>query len=300
MTRPITAPATPAAGISTRAMLADLTISLWAGQKYDRRVSQEVADSHRTTVDAGRYNKQLIAKTARADLVRVERLATNYHHFVSLPWLNSGARIFPAALFFDYTQKMNGYQREFDAAADAFTRAYPQIIADAQRSLNGLFNAADYPDPRVIRSKFGLRVTLLPLPDAGDFRVDLGDADIARLQADFTRTRDELFTNAIREVVERIQEVVGRMAERLRAYKVTEQGTEGVFRDTLVTNVRDLAAVLPALNITANAQLEDLIDRIQASLCRHDAEILRENTTVREQTATAAEDILAHVSSFFA
>jgi len=296
MTATMTAPA----GISTRAMLADLTISSWSGRKYDRKVSDDVATQHNATSDAGRYNKRLIARKAQEDLERIARTAFRYHYFVTLPWLDSGVRVFPSALYFDYVTKMNASERAFNEAADRFAAAYPQMITDAQRDLNGLFNASDYPAPSAIRSKFAFRIAMLPLPDATDFRVDLGDEQVKKLQEQFVQTRDALFNRAIGEVVGRIQEVVGRMAERLRAYKVTDDKTEGVFRDTLVTNIRDLVAVLPALNVTEDDRLDDLIDRVRTSLCAHDADVLRENTTVRIETADAADEILAHVNAFFA
>ncbi len=290
----------PAASLSTRAMLTDLTIRSWSGRKHDKVISQEVATTHGAAADAGRYNKRLIARAALDELAKIAREAFAYNYDVTLPWLGSGTRIFPSVLYFDYVQKMRAYERAFDAAADRFAAAYPQVIADAQRDLNSLFKADDYPPPHKIRRHFAFQITILPLPDQTDFRVDLGDAEIATLQENFARTQNAIIETAIGEVVERIRAVVARMAERLRAYKVTDAGTEGVFRDSLVTNVRDLVAILPALNITEDAKLTDLITRVRDSLCLHDADVLRENEGVRIETADAADEILAHVSAFFA
>jgi hypothetical protein len=50
------------------------------------------------------------------------------------------------------------------------------------------------------------------------------------------------------------------MADRLAAYKVTEQGVEHPFRDTVVPNLVKLVDVLPKLNITNDSELERLAE----------------------------------------
>ena len=50
--------------IQNSAMLVSLTVKQWAARKYDKRVSHEVAKTHNTDVDVGRYNKQLLEKSA--------------------------------------------------------------------------------------------------------------------------------------------------------------------------------------------------------------------------------------------
>ena len=285
--------------LSTRAMLSDLSISVWSGRKYDRKVSDEVATSHNATQDAGRYNKRLVAKQALQKIAQVQRDAFSSYYKKSMPWADSGLRIFPASLYLDFVDEVKQLERKFDAAVDEFASAYPQVIEDAKRDLNGLFNAGDYPSPKHIKKHFAFSVTMMPLPDVSDFRVDLSDATVAQLQADWQRGQDAMVNAMLNDALKRITDVVGRMSERLHAYKVTDDKTEGVFRDTLVSNVRELSAILPALNVSQDAKLDGIIAAMGA-LTKHDASTLREDDVTRATVATAADEILESVSEFFA
>jgi hypothetical protein len=55
------------------------------------------------------------------------------------------------------------------------------------------------------------------------------------------------------------------LAERLQAYKVTDEGVEHPFRDSVVAKLVKLVDVLPKLNVTADPELERL-DRRSACL----------------------------------
>jgi hypothetical protein len=71
---------------------------------------------------------------------------------------------------------------------------------------------------------------------------------------------------ASRELWQRLYEAVSHMAERLQVYKVTEEGVEHPFRDSVVTNLVKLVDVLPKLNVTGDPELERLAAQVRASL----------------------------------
>jgi hypothetical protein len=166
-----------------------------------------------------------------------------------------------------------------------------------------MFDQRDYPSRHDIRALFVLDVKIMPCPDAGDFRVDLAEEHAADIRADVEARVREALDDAMRDTRERILKVVGHMAERLRAYRPAgKRGdkTEGAFRDSLVDNVRDLAALLPAFNLTNDPLLDRIAEKIRRDLCAHDAETLRQSPTRRKATAERAEAILKDVSEFLA
>jgi hypothetical protein len=174
-------------------------------------------------------------------------------------------------------------------------------VEDARTRLNGLFNEADYPASDAMKRKFSFRVEVDPVPESADFRVDVGDAQAAQIRSDIeARTRD-MMAVAVRDTYGRVADVVGHMAERLRAFKPGANGTraQGTFHDSLVENVRDLVSLLPALNVTADSNLARIADRMTA-LCRDDADSLRDNATARASVAAEAESIMQEVSEFLA
>ncbi|MDE3075564.1 MAG: hypothetical protein KGJ86_09050, partial [Chloroflexota bacterium] len=127
-----------------------------------------------------------------------------------------------------------------------------------------------------------------------------GDAETERVRASIEEQVNQALDAAMREVWDRIRDVVGHMAERLRAYTVTSDGVNGTFRDTLVQNVRDLVDLLPSLNIQANPALAEFTERMRAELCNYSPQTLRSSKNARERTAAAAEDILSRVEAYAA
>lgn len=288
--------------LSTRAMLARLTIRAWSARKLDRKITDEVNSSHGAAADAGRYNKLLISADSLATLAKIGGEARNAHYVSTLPWADEGSRILPAAAYLDYTAKMREFRVRWNDAAALFVAAYPDYVADARARLNGMFRAEDYPPAEEIGARFALRASVLPCPDASDFRVDIGDTAAAEIRADIEAQSAEALVIAMRDVWSRIADRVEPMVERLKAYKPGGKAdrAEGVFRDSLVENVRELVSILPILNITGDAALTAMASRLDAELCRDSAAELRENPFARQSVAAAAESILSDVSAYLA
>jgi hypothetical protein len=281
-------------------MLCGLTIRQWSARRLDKKVTDEINTSHGAAADAGRYNKALVAKDALAGIVTAANAARSLHYARTLPWLDEGARILPAAGFEAYSNAMRDLRHAFEAAVAAFVAAYPSYVDDARVRLNGMFDPADYPEASEIADPFAFGVRILPVPDAADFRVDLADAQADEIRAAIESAARDALANATRDAWSRVAEVTGRMVERLNAFKPGGPNgrAENVFRDSLVENVRELASILPGLNLTNDPALARIAERMESDLCQHDAADLRESDVLRRDTAKAAADILAEVSDF--
>lgn len=284
--------------LTDRAMLVSLTIKQWTAAKHDKAVSREVATSHNSDVTMGRYNKQLLAKTALEKIKRAAGAARTEHYYRTLPWSDEGFRMLSSAGYFDYSDKMRALQNDFDAAVTEFIQNYPQYVQDARARLNGLFKAEDYPSEKEMRSKFSLGFNVCPVPTASDFRVDLGDAETARVRAEIQAATDATVKTAMSDAFDRVRKVIAHMAESLRNYAVTPDGVQNAFRDSLVGNVCDMAAILPTLNVTGDPALDQIARDITANLCQHSAEDLRTSEWKRADTARRAEEILASMEAY--
>jgi hypothetical protein len=287
--------------LSERAMLVTLNVTQWSARKLDQKVTNQINSEHNAATDAGRYNKLLVSRDAIKELGRIVGEARAFHYAHTLPWRDGGTRLLPSKAYLDYTAKMQAYRVEFTAAVDLFVGQYPQFVEDARLRLNGLFNESDYPAADDIKSKFSFRVEIDPVPESGDFRVDVGDAQAEQIRADIEARTKDMMAVAVKDTYSRIGEVVGHMAERLRKFQPGTDGkrASGTFHDSLVENVRDLVSLLPALNVTGDSNLERIAARMTA-LCRDDADALRDNESARASVAAEAEAIMAEVSDFLA
>ena len=289
----------PAASLASRAMLCSLSISQWSSRKHDPEASEEIAARHGAQAGAGRYHKVLLAPQPLADLNRIAGEARREHYFMTLPWDDAGYRVLPAAAYLDHTAALRGYSEQFAAAAGSFTAAFEQLVGDARLRLGGLFRPEDYPSAKEIREKFSFETKVMPLPDAGDFRVSLGDEETRRIQRQITANVQASLTVASRDLWQRLYDAVSHMVERLGAYKVSDDGAEHPFRDTVVTNLARLMDVLPKLNVTGDPELQRMGEEVRRSLLV-DPKELRKSEESRTETARAAAAIAQQMAGYMA
>jgi hypothetical protein len=288
-----TATGSATATLTSKAMLAKLRIGAWSGAKHDQELAGEIEQKH--TIDAsfkGAYLKRLLSDQSLKRLRSIVTEAREEHRKRTLPWLDQGAgNILSSAGYFEYMRVMNRLRGDFETAVSDFVAAYPGLVAEAKQRLNGAFRASDYPSAHEMQDRFSFKLVILPLPAEGDFRVSLGESEVARIRAEIEDTMAEQLTQAQREVARRIKEAAERMAERLRAYRVTEDKVENPFRDSLVENVRELVNILPTLNIADDPDLTALTQRMRDDLAKWSPDTLRQSSATRERTATAAEQL---------
>jgi hypothetical protein len=290
---------TPEVSLASRAMLCSLSICQWTARKHDPEASEEIAARHGAQGNAGRYNKILLPPQAIGEIQKIAGEARREHYFMTLPWDDAGYRVLPAAAYLDHAAKLREYSQKFAAAADVFADTFDQLVRDSRERLGGLFRAEDYPSAGEIREKFSFETKVMPLPDASDFRLSLGDEETARVQRQITATVQASLTVASRELWQRLYEGVSHMAERLSAYKVSEEGVEHPFRDTIVTNLVRLVEVLPKLNVAGDPELERMAGQVRASLLV-DPKELRKSDASRNETARAAAAIAQQMAGYMA
>lgn len=286
--------------ITERAMLVRLSISSWSATKLDKKVTKEVADKHGVAQDRGRYSKALVAKEQLEDVRKLASEFRTWHYEQTLPWDDEAYRILPAKNFLTYRAESQGRQDKLRAAMDQFIARYPEYRAEAKQALNGLFNDADYPTPAELEKKFAVEVKIKPMPDAADFRVDIGDEAADAIRAEIAKSTRDAIAAGMKDAWQRLYDAVAHMAERLKAYGTDSNGAVvGAFRNTLVTNLKDLCDVLPRLNLLDDPKMDELVAAVRRALIV-DPDDLRESASVRRKTAASADAILAQMKEFVA
>ncbi len=297
--------------LAERALLACLRTKAWSGRKKDKAVTAETTERYNAKDQAASVTKRLLECDEFDAVMAVITAAGETHRSLTLPWLDGpkGApRILAVQAYPTYTTRMRGHCEALDDAVRAFASVYPAARRAARSGLLGkMFDEDDYPEE--IESRFSIKTSLSPVPDARDWRVALGDDDVAILRADVEAQAQEAMTSAVRDAYERVAVVVGKMAGTLRAYQ-PQKGDEtgdrrrgprkGSFKDTLVSNVADLAEILPLLNVSKDPALDAIATRMKAGLAFHDPAELREYEHIRTEVADEAERILADIQSFLA
>jgi len=276
--------------ISSSAMLVDLSLSVWTGRKLDKSVSAEVDASKNTKGRAGNYHKNLLAGSEKlAEIGKLASAIRNWSYSQTSPWSDAGTRLLPSTLFFEYKAKLAEYEKMFSDKVTEFLAEYDVLVSKAAFQLGDLFNREDYPVVEKIQSKFGLHYTFSPVPEAGDFRVDIGEAGMAELKQRYDEAFRYRIESSMKDVWERLHDALSKMSER---FDYDGSGTKKIFRDSLVENVQELTGLLKHLNLTNDMQLEGMRKELEQRLVGVTAEDFREDHALRVSTKSAVDDML--------
>lgn len=279
--------------LSTKAMLVGLAIHGWQARKYDKKISIEVAEQHAATVDAGRFNKHLLPGAAASyeAVHKKGRELRTFYYENTLPWSKDGQRILPTANYEAFTEGVRKLKREYAMLANDFIREYPILKEDARVLLNGMFNETDYPLAADMQMKFSVDIETLPMPSAADFRVSLADAEVNRIQREIEDRMQREMAKANEELWNRLRNAVDNMVGRLYV-------PEGRFNDTLVSNLENLVALIPNLNVTGDANLEVVLAKVEESLIVHHPQTLRDDPVIRAKVAAQAKEISSIMDAY--
>lgn len=278
-------------GIQTSSMLVELNISCWTARKLDRRVSEEVDANKATKARAGNYNKNLLAGTNLLDsIVKYAANARAWHNNQTLPWSDKGTRLLPVVNFIAYKQQLNQLESNYNRLVTSFLDAYPNLVSAAAFNLGDLFNREDYPEVDRVAGKFGFSYFFTPVPDAGDFRIDINNSIQNELEQQFNSQFERRVEGAMRDVWDRLHDVLLHMKDRLTD---EEDGKRKNFHKTMLENANQLIEILPALNITKDAKLEDARKDLIKALQGLETDDLKDNPTTRLDVRTQVDEILS-------
>ena len=277
--------------ISSSAMLVELNISTWTGRKFDKQVSQEVDTAKQTQTRAGNYSKKLFADEPTFDAIgKFAGNARTYHYHATMPWSDSGLRLLTTAMYFDYHKQITTMQSDFDQLVDEFVGQYDVLVNKARVKLGALFNATDYPSVEDVKAKFRFSVKYAPVPEVGDFRVNIGREAQELLQTSYAEYYQSNLANAYTDVWERTHEALKNMSVKL-------SGTQKqIFRDTLVSNVREMVELLDKFNITGDTKMKQAKVKIENALLGVTPDALREDDELRHDTKSKVDELLKELT----
>ena len=273
--------------IQNSSMLVDLNISMWTGRKMDKKVSEEIDASKGTHARAGNYHKKLLAGTQKLeDLQKLVSRIRIWHYEQTLPWSDGGSRLLPMANFFDYKATLADYETQFNEAVNDFLMEYPTLVSAAAFQLGELFDAAEYPSVDSLVDKFKFKYVFLPVPESGDFRVDVGDALKAELSDQYSSFYENKLSEAMNDIWSRLHETLTHMSNKLAGQE------KQIFRDSLVDNAVELCDLLRRLNVTNDPKLENARKQLEGAMVGVTANELRNDDSLRLDTKAKVDQIL--------
>ncbi len=283
-----------ASKLSSSALIVNMSLSVWTGRKLDKRVSEEVDQAKSTKTRAGNYHKNLLAGSGKLEqITKIANACRAWMYATTQPWGDNGDRLLPVSALLEFKSRLADYEQQFGTAVNDFLNDYDTLVAAAAFQLGDLFNREDYPTRESITAKFAFRYSLTPLPQAGDFRVDVGNDGLRELQEQYEQVMHDRVTGAMREAWDRLYEVLERMSDRL-SDDTDDNGDvkRKIFRDSLIDNAVEICGLLKTFNITNDTRMDEMRRQLEDALKNVDAQSLRDSDHLRQQTKAKVDALL--------
>jgi hypothetical protein len=282
----------PMKSLRDKAMLVKFQDSVWGGVRRDNVVRKKVSETYETKKEkVGYYNKFLVPKDTLEARVQKGLEARRFHNANTLPWLDDGVRVLPAANFQDYIAGMRKREREAREEEQVIYRNWEAIKRDGMLLLGKMAREEDYPSLDELKAKFAFNIIILPLPETADWRIDVPKKELADLQRGAQQALAQVQADFVKEMWTRLGEVVEHCHERLKEEDTT-------FRNSLFENIKKMVALLPKLNVVSDPQLEAVRKEVEAKLAKQTPDEVRADPGLRKKVAKDAAEIMRKMKSY--
>ncbi len=241
-------------------------------------------------------NKRLL------EMPELQAIRTHDGHFRD--WLNSraipftpGLYLVPHGLVEDVEAEAIKWEQERDRLADVATDAYwpqgtkagtyPEHLKAIQVKLGPLFDPRNYPNRDRFRAAYWVTWRFVEMGTPNVLREF--KSDIFRREAAKTRRLGEQARGMVEQHL--LSSLKGITEHLHRLLLPTESGKTRAIRDGALDDLTDFLSTVEARNITNNADLSGLTRHLRQLQAGLTVEQLREDKTLRAETAVAFESI---------
>lgn len=257
------APNIAAPNIASAAMLVEVTLRRWSGQKKDKRATEEMLRSNDASEGAAAVTKFLMGtgKNKCPELQAVDSFLNavrTYVYNATMPWSDMGGRLLTTQRYFKFHEDITAFQQQLDTLLDPFIEAYEWRLNEAEADRAGLgrmFNRDDFPSPDEVRRRFAIVVSYSPLPEAGDWRVDIGNYGNQVLKDHYEQYFASRVDQMRGEVYERFSKKVGTL---INAMDWTAGEKPKRMYETTFDAVCEMIDDLEEFNLTGDTTMAEL------------------------------------------
>lgn len=287
--------------ISSASVLVELRISTWTARKLDKSASRKVAADNGASAKAGNYNKNLLAGcTELEDLKKFVGNARNTHYAMTLPWSDMGLRLVPTSQYFDYQNTMTDLEQEFHRLYQLFEDAYQWRTSTAMAELGNMFSHDDYPPIDALRRKFGWSLSVQPLPEAGDFRLDIPNEQQEVLKQQYDSFYRGAIESAMDDIWARLHKNLATVLRQLSPKdELDAKGNQKYNKlyDSVFDTSLELIRMMRDFNLTGDTQMTAIADQLEDALYGVNTDALKNSETLRLDKQQQVKDIISKLPS---
>jgi hypothetical protein len=280
--------------LADRAVLIKFTKRTFTKYRKDKKATAVVDNTF--GVHSGNFNKKLLA--GAIELISAESAATRaymYYFDNTSPWLDEeGVRMLRSDRILDFTQELNKLMEDADKKFDALEAKWPELVDKDMERLGPLGNREDYPVS--IRDKYELVYSLRPVPVAGDFRIELPQEEIDKMDAALHSAEQIARQDTIKELLAPMATAVNKLLDYTAA---ENEGRRTRFHDSVILNIEEQIKLARKKNIMQDAAIDAMCDEMYAALTPYLSAIdqIKENVVVRESVQNKLNELITKGNS---
>ena len=271
--------------LKERTMLARLHVKQWTASKSLNSFARKIESEEKAKSGSSSYYVKLMECDELDKFKKLVAAGRKRHDHMTSPWLDDGVRLLSLAFFDEYMEEMRDFRQQTELALAAFLQIYPAQVEAEKVRLGNLFTPEAFPSHNEMGHRFSFEARVFPMYDQEDWRLDVGEKNIAEIKANIERQNLELQQAAVKDVWKRVYDSVSHIYEKLST-------PEAIFRDSLINNARSLVDIMPKLNFSDDVELENMRVELKTNLLGAEPKALRTDESVRADKAKAARHIL--------
>jgi hypothetical protein len=198
--------------------------------------------------------------------------------------------LLPAKCIDKFMAQISKLRYEHDALVADWLSNYDAIIEQARAKLNGDFNAARYPSREEVSKKFTMTVSYSPLPDSGDYRIDVSKELMDEVAAETKRDAEARFDKARCELRQRLIDKLEHLADRCKAINENDKAK---WYESNISNLEELIELMPDMMLGDDPALTAALDDARKILRGVDSDTIKANESVRDDVRKRAAAIVS-------
>lgn len=286
-------------------VLASVSCSSLGMTRTDKVASERVASDNHAVAGAARV---VVSRLPGADehhkeIAAAQREAVQGLKNLSMSWADEDKwRLLPNRNFNSAIGVIQGAKVKFDHAIDKLQADAPNILDRARQNMGSL--SVDIPSVDELISSYSMSPDFKPLPDGAQFKglpASVLEKLAGSLEAKVQASVEEAQTDVIRRCVPPMKDFLDRMHKYDQRVSDIAQGKDvgrhGIFRDSVITNIKELFDAMTGFNVTNDPRIAEL-QNMMASLANMDPDTLREAPLLRQEAVTRAQEIADNVNDW--
>ena len=219
---------------------------------------------------------------------------------IAAPWGRDGRRFLANGLVNEFEKELAVHMHGIEESERAFLAEVPHLKNRFNDEVGDLATDIQFPSVEELRDKFSVEIDYGECADVSDVRLGgLSSSQRERYAKQVQESEQKKVRGVVRHVTGMVEKHLTRVVTAMSDYKVDENGKkEGVFRDSMISNVRDIAGLLEHWNITGDPEVDAVRRKLLREICPLDPSSLRDSAELRSRVKKDAEDILSRVGQF--